>query len=230
MVDCRTRAALRLLIRSTIGLNRMKKTLTTLCTMLMCFLPLALCAQGNSKKGMNNMNGKKVLVAFFSRADENYNVGYIEKGNTQIIAEMIAEETGGTLFHIETVTPYPADYMECIDVAKKELNSKARPAIKGDAQVEDCDIIFLGYPNWWGNVPMAVYTFIEKHNWQGKTVIPFCTHEGSGLGSTEGKLKNACKGATFLKGLAIQGATAQNRQSQARQSVMNWLDKLEIKN
>lgn len=208
----------------------MKKTLTTLCTMLMCFLPLALCAQGNSKKGMNNMNGKKVLVAFFSRADENYNVGYIEKGNTQIIAEMIAEETGGTLFHIETVTPYPADYMECIDIAKKELNSKARPAIKGDAQVEDCDIIFLGYPNWWGNVPMAVYTFIEKHNWHGKTVIPFCTHEGSGLGSTEGKLKNACKGATFLKGLAIQGATVQNRQSQARQSVMNWLDKLEIKN
>lgn len=208
----------------------MKKTLTTLCAMLMCFLPLVLCAQDNSKKGTNNMNGKKVLVAFFSRADENYNVGYIEKGNTQIIAEMIAGETGGTLFHIETVTPYPADYMECIDVAKKELNSKARPAIKGDAQVEDYDIIFLGYPNWWGDVPMAVYTFIEKHNWQGKTVIPFCTHEGSGLGSTEGKLKNACKGATFLKRLAIQGATAQNRQSQARQSVMNWLDKLEIKN
>lgn len=202
--------------------------LTALCAMLMCLLPFALYAQGNSKKGANNMNGKKVLVAFFSRADENYNVGYIEKGNTQIIAEMIAGETGGTLFHIETVTPYPADYMECIDVAKKELNSKERPAIKGDVQMEDYDIIFLGYPNWWGDVPMAVYTFIEKHDWQGKTVIPFCTHEGSGLGSTEGKLKNACKGATFLKGLAVQGTTAQNKQAQARQSVENWLGKLNL--
>ncbi len=93
------------------------------------------------------MNDKKVLVVFFSRADENYNVGYIEKGNTQIIAEMIVGETGGTLFHIETVTPYPADYIECIDVAKKELNSKARPAIKGDAQIKDYDIIFLGDSN-----------------------------------------------------------------------------------
>ena len=196
--------------------------------MLMSFLPLALCAQDNSKKGQSDMNGKKVLVAFFSRADENYNVGYIEKGNTQIIAEMIAEETGGTPFHIETVTPYPADYMECIDVAKKELNAKARPAIKGDARVEDYDIIFLGYPNWWGDAPMAVYTFIEKHNWQGKTVIPFCTHEGSGLGSTESKLKYACKDAIFMKGLAIQGTTAQNRQAQARQSVTNWLGKLNL--
>lgn len=197
--------------------------------MLAAILPLVSCAQNPSaKKGENNMSDKKVLVAFFSRADENYNVGYIEKGNTQIIAEMIGEKTGGTLFHIETVTPYPADYMECIDVAKKELNNKARPAIKGDAQVEDYDVIFLGYPNWWGDVPMAVYTFIEKHNWQGKTVIPFCTHEGSGLGSTETKLKNACNGATFLKGLAVQGATAQNRQAQARQSVENWLGKLNL--
>lgn len=179
----------------------------------------------HARKGQD-MNGKKILVAFFSRADENYNVGYIEKGNTQIIAEMIAGETGGTLLHIETVTPYPANYMECIEVAKKELNTKVRPAIKEDAQVEDYNIVFLGYPNWWGDVPMAVYTFIEKHDWQGKTVIPFCTHEGSGLGSTENKLKNACKGATFLKGLAVQGATAQNRQTQAKQSVTNWLGKL----
>ncbi len=92
--------------------------------------------------------------------------------------------------------------------------------------MEDYDIVFLGYPNWWGDTPMAVYTFIEKHDWQGKTVIPFCTHEGSGLGSTENKLENACKGANFLKGLAIQGATAQNRQTQAKQSVTNWLGKL----
>lgn len=172
------------------------------------------------------MKAKKTLVAFFSREGENYAVGNIKKGNTHIIAEMIAAETGGDLFHIEPVTPYPEDYTECTEVAKRELNAKARPAIKSDATVEDYDIIFIGYPNWWGDLPMAVYTFIEKHQWEGKTVIPFCTHEGSGLSSTESKLKNACTRATVLKGLAIRGATAQNSQEQARQSVRNWLNKL----
>jgi flavodoxin len=203
----------------------MRIKLITLCTILMSLLTTALYAQNHSKKG-TNMNGNKILVAFFSRADENYNVGYIKKGNTQIIAEIIAEQTGGTLFHIETVTPYPIAYKDCIDVARKELSSKSRPAIKGDIKIEDYDIIFLGYPNWWGDVPMAVYTFIEKHNWQGKNIIPFCTHEGSGLGNTENKLKNACKGATFQKGFAIQGTTAQNRQIQAKQNVIAWLSKV----
>ena len=172
------------------------------------------------------MNSKKVLVAYFSRADENYNIGYIEKGNTQVVAETIAEETGGTLFHIETVSPYPADYNECIDLAKKEMNLSARPAIQGDADVEAYDVVFLGYPNWWGEAPMAVYTFIEKRCWQGKTVIPFCTHEGSGLGSTVGRLKTACQGATFLPGLAIQGTVAQNNRNQTLHNVKAWLKKL----
>ena len=173
------------------------------------------------------MDNKKVLIAYFSRADENYNVGYIKKGNTEIIAEMIAKETKGTMFHIETEAPYPANYMECIDLAKKEMNTHARPAIQGDVNVEDYDVIFLGYPNWWGEVPMAIYTFIEKHQWQDKTVIPFCTHEGSGLGSTEGKLKKACQGATFLPGLDVQGTIAQKSQKTAEQSVKTWLEKLE---
>jgi len=169
---------------------------------------------------------KKVLVAYFSRADENYNVGNITKGNTEIIAEMIAEQTGGTLFHIERTKPYPKSYNPCIEEAQQELRSKSRPEIKGDIQVEDFDVIFLGYPNWWGDMPMAVYTFIEKHSWQGKTVIPFCTHEGSGLGSTVRKLKSACEGATFLDGLAVQGATAQHSQASAKWSVEAWLGKM----
>ena len=197
-----------------------------LCMMLSAMVPLASCAQFQSKKKVEEMNSKKVLVAYFSRADENYNVGYIEKGNTQVVAEMIAEETGGTLFRIETVSPYPADYNECIDLAKKEMNSSVRPAIQGDADVEAYDLVFLGYPNWWGEVPMAVYTFIEKHSWQGKTVIPFCTHEGSGLGSTVGRLRTECQGATFLPGLAIQGTVAQNNRNQTRQNVNAWLKKL----
>lgn len=172
------------------------------------------------------MNSKKVLVAYFSRADENYNVGYIEKGNTQVVAEAIAEKTGGTLFHIAPSEPYPSDYMECITLAKKEMNANARPAVVGDMEVEDYTIVFLGYPNWWSEVPMAVYTFVERHNWQGKTVVPFCTHEGSGLGSTENRLRRACQGATFLLGLAIQGTVAQTDREQVDKSVKGWLDRI----
>ena len=203
----------------------MKHIYSFIAILLVGLLPITSCAQTNQRKEQN-MKEKKILVAFFSRAGENYAVGHIEKGNTHIIAEMIAAETDGDLFHIEPVTSYPDDYTECTEVAKRELNVKARPAIKGDIKVEDYDIIFIGYPNWWGDMPMPVYTFIEKHSWQGKTVIPFCTHEGSGLSGTENKLKAACKGATVLKGLAVRGATAQNAQAQAKESVNNWLGKL----
>lgn len=203
----------------------MKHIYSFIAILLVGLLPITSCAQTNQRKEQN-MKEKKILVAFFSRAGENYAVGHIEKGNTHIIAEMIAAETDGDLFHIELVTPYPDDYTECTEVAKQELNVKARPAIKGDIKVEDYDIIFIGYPNWWGDMPMPVYTFIEKHSWQGKTVIPFCTHEGSGLSGTENKLKTACQGATVLKGLAVRGATAQNAQAQAKESVNNWLGKL----
>lgn len=194
--------------------------------LLVSVLNFTACAQGKTSKEQS-MDTKKTLVVFFSRTGENYAVGHIQKGNTHIIAEMIADETNGTLFQIEPVNPYPEDYRSCTEVAKKEKDSNARPAVKADVAVEDYDIIFIGYPNWWGDMPMPVYTFIEKHDWQGKTVIPFCTHEGSGLSDTESKLKSACKGSTVLKGLAVRGATAQNKQEQARQSVKNWLGKLE---
>lgn len=180
--------------------------------------------QSNNKNTINFMETKqKTLVAFFSRADENYAVGYIKKGNTHIVAEMIAAETEADMFHIETVNPYPANYNECIKVAKREKQSKARPEIKGDVRVEDYDVIFLGYPNWWGEMPMAVYTFIEKHNWQNKIVIPFCTHEGSGLSGTERRIQSACKGATVMKGIAIRGYTAQNEQETTRKTVQTWI-------
>lgn len=180
--------------------------------------------QSNNKNTINFMETKqKTLVAFFSRADENYSVGYIKKGNTHIVAEMIAAETEADMFHIETVNPYPANYNECIEVAKREKQSKARPEIKGDVRVEDYDVIFLGYPNWWGEMPMAVYTFIEKHNWQNKIVIPFCTHEGSGLSGTERRIQSACEGATVMKGIAIRGYTAQNEQETTRKTVQTWI-------
>lgn len=201
----------------------MKKTVLILCAVL-TFITSGTAQTTNQTK--KSMNGKKVLVAYFSRADENYNVGYIKKGNTQILAEMISEETGAATFHIETVNHYPADYSQCIEVAKKEKNANARPAIKGDVKVEDYDVIFIGMPNWWGEVPMAVYTFVEKHNWQGKTIIPFATHEGSGMSGMDRRLTKACKGAEMLIGIAIQGTVAQTKQTEAKKMITDWLKTL----
>lgn len=173
-------------------------------------------------------DGRKVLVAFFSRTGENYAVGNIKKGNTHIVAEMIAAETSADLFEIKPVKAYPVEYRACTDVAKEEKESDARPEIAGDTKVEDYDVIFIGYPNWWGDMPMAVYTFIEKHDWQGKTVVPFCTHEGSGLSDTAASLENSCQGSTVLQGLAVKGSTAQNSQDDAKKAVQSWIKKLNL--
>jgi len=171
----------------------------------------------------------KILIACFSRAGENYSVGTVKKGNTQIIAEMIAEKTGGAMFRIETAKPYPDNYKECVEVARKELAANARPQLKADAaNFDSYATIFIGYPIWCGEMPMAVYSFIEKHNFAGKTVVPFCTNEGSGLAGTEQELKSVCKGAKVLKGLAVRGATAQNSQNEARGEVTDWLKGLKI--
>lgn len=204
----------------------MKRLIYGLILLLMSSLQLTSCAQNKNK--VNNgkkMNDKKVLVAYFSRAGENYSVGNVKVGNTQIVAEMIAAETNGDLFKIDPVKAYPADYTKCTEVAKKEVDSKARPAIKADTKAENYDVIFIGYPNWWGDAPMAVYTFIEKHNWQGKTVIPFCTHEGSGL-SNANKIQKACKGANMLMGFETYGHKAQNSRAETKASVQSWVRSL----
>ncbi len=184
------------------------------------------CTQANTSKNMKT--DKKILVAFFSRTGENYAVGYIKKGNTHIIAEMIAEETGGELFQIEPVNAYPEEYEPCTEIALNEKNANARPAIQKDIAVEDYDVIFLGYPNWWSDMPMCVYTFIERHDWKGKTVIPFCTNEGSGLSGTKHNIETSCRGSKVLNGLAIRGSVAQNSRSSALKSVQAWLKGLNL--
>ena len=170
----------------------------------------------------------KVLVAYFSRAGENYGVGVIEKGNTCIIAEMIAEQVGGELFEIKRVKPYPESYNECTEEAKQEQSDNVRPELTATVEnFDDYDVIFLGYPNWWGDMPMPVYTFLESYDFAGKTIIPFCTHAGSGLSSTESSIAGKCPEATVLAGLAMAGTTAQNDQENAKPAVIEWLDTLE---
>ena len=217
----------------------MKKLFTTALVALFSMLGICSCAAktnenntNNNKKTENMKTEGKKLVVFFSHTGENYNVGYIEKGNTHIIADMIVDATGADTFEIVPEKGYSKDsYNECIEIAKKELQQKARPAVKGDVKVEDYDVIFIGYPQWWGEPPMCVYTFIERHDWNGKTVIPFVTHEGSGMGGTDRKIAEACKGADVAvgKGLAMQGKIAQENHASAQKRVNTWLEGLGIK-
>ncbi len=175
-------------------------------------------------------NGSDILVVYFSRTGEQYTVGVIEKGNTAIVAEMIGEATGADLFEVLPADDhYPMTYDELTDVAKQEQNENARPAYSGDVpDLSQYDTIFIGSPVWWGDWPMIMYTFFEENAdaLSGKTLIPFSTHEGSGLSGFDTKLSAACPDSTVLDGLAIRGNDAQNAQDDVRGVVEEWISGL----
>lgn len=155
---------------------------------------------------------EKILIAFFSHS-----------GNTKAAAKNIQENIGGELFEIKTAEPYPIDYNAVVDKAKKEQNADYRPKLT--AKIENMnayDVIFIGYPNWWATMPMGVFTFLEEYDFSGKTMIPFCTHEGSGLGRSERDIKKLCPNSTVLEGLAIRGSSVHKAQN----SVSSWLHKV----
>jgi flavodoxin len=177
---------------------------------------------------MMKLNEKKCLIAYYSRKGQNIASGRIVNlpiGNTEAAAQMIRQLTEGNVFRIDTVNTYPVDYTETTEAAQKEKRENARPEISG--QVDHMDayhVIFLGYPNWWGTMPMAVCTFLEAYDFSGKTIIPFCTHEGSGLGHSEKDIAKLCPKAALLKGLAIHGS----RVHAAKQEIADWLNKIEV--
>ena len=164
------------------------------------------------------------LVIYFSRSGENYFGGElknIEKGNTEVIAEYIQEFDDADLFKVEPAVEYPEDYMKCIDVAKKEQQEDARPEIKETLQsIDEYDTIYIGFPNWWGTLPMPMWTQLEQLDFSGKTVKPFVTHEGSGFGSSQRDLDKLCEGAEIKKGLSIPGANVGN----AADTVKAWIN------
>ena len=171
----------------------------------------------------------KILVVYFSRTGEQYSVGNIDKGNTAIVAEMVAEKTGADLYEILPETDYyPYTYKELTDVAKKEQNEKARPKIKGNLpDVSKYDTVFIGAPVWWGDWPMICYTFFESVDLSGKNLVPFSTHEGSGLSGFDRKLASAVPGATVLTGQAFRGGDCQNKQTDVKSAVNKWIDGLD---
>ena len=161
----------------------------------------------------------KTLIAYFSHTGENYFGGAIRnisKGNTAVVAEFAQKATGGDLFEIKTVKDYPVNYKECTEVAAAEGRAGERPALKGTLpNIADYDTIILGYPCWWGTMPMACYTFLEHYDTAGKKIVPFCTHEGSGMGISEKEIKKTCPKANVLSGLAIHGSGAADSESMA---------------
>ena len=145
---------------------------------------------------------------------------YVKVGNTEIVCDLMKDLIPADRFKIEMKTPYSPVYMTCIDEAKRDLRAKARPELVSlPESLDDYDTIVLAYPNYWGTMPMAVYTFLDAFDFTGKTILPLCTNEGSGMGSSEREIKKTCPGAAVKNGLPITGSQAEN----CKASVQRWL-------
>ena len=157
----------------------------------------------------------KSLVVFYSRRGENYAVGNIKEGNAEHIAKVIQKITNSDIYEIEPVREYSKDYKRCTEEAKDELRNQSRPDFKNPIlTVNEYETIYLCYPNWWGTYPRVVATFLEKYDFSGKTIKPMCTHEGSGMGSSERELKQTLPNAIIKSGLAIKGTNSHLSDSQ----------------
>ena len=189
------------------------------------------CTRNTNTSNTNNNKGEekvhKSMIIYFSHAGENYSVGFITEGNTAKVAKEIAAQTGAEIWELKEKEPYPEKYTTCIELAKQELEAKARPEFVGEIpDLSEVGTIYLGYPNWWSAAPMIIYSFLDAAQIDGKTILPFCTHEGSGLGSTARKLAAAYPRVKFeLKGLDIFGHVAQNEPDEVRDAVAGWLNK-----
>ena len=160
----------------------------------------------------------KSLIIYFSRADENYSVGYISKGNTEYIAEFVQELTGADMFKVEPEVPYAADYKSCIEEAKKRIGNA--PIKEKLTDISGYDTIFVMSPIYWGTYAPEIETALEGVDFTGKRIRVVSTHEGSGLASMPSDVKKMCKGAEVdMNGLAIVGSQAMN----SKQKVAEWV-------
>ena len=167
-----------------------------------------------------NMGNSKTLVIYSSFIGEQYSVGVIEKGNTEIVADMIIEKLAADRYD---------SYKKLTEIASKELHDSARPEIKDITfDIANYDTIFIGAPVWWGDFPMIMYTLFEKVDMNGKTIVPFSTHGGSGLSGFDSKLRRLYPNAKVTKGLAITGTDTQNKKDKVKSEVDKWINELNI--
>lgn len=185
------------------------KRLMTFILLAAAMLPLP-----SIMRAQESASTRKILIVYFSHS-----------GNTREIARQIQEASGADVFEIVPVTAYPTDYDAVVAQAKKELAENARPAIgsKGP-DLAAYDTIFVGSPNWWGTIAPPVMTYLEAHDFKGKTVIPFITHEGSRMGKSVQDVKRLCPGATVLSGQPFRGSGVKD----ANADVRRWLNDLKL--
>ena len=168
---------------------------------------------------------KKALVVFFSHAGENYSVGNIPVGNTKIVADYISELTGADQFEIVTHKYDGMAYKPLCDLAQEEQINDERPAFEGKLEnLEQYDVIFIGGPVWWGTYPQVMFTFFDTYDLNGKTIYPFTTHEGSGLGRCVSDLRAAYPRADVKKGFSIYGHEVRTGKSK----VETWINSIEL--
>ncbi len=194
---------------------------------------------GNTDTEDDSENKTKILIAYFTRADNvkialdidavasaSINIkGSSYNGNVAILADYIKEATGGDTFSILTTEYYPTNYRDSTNVAKEEQSSDARPELSNHVEnMEDYDIIFLGFPNWWGGLPMPVYTFLEEYDFSGKIIIPFASHEGSGLGNGPTEIAEICPDAQIMDGFAARGTEV----SSSKADIETWITSLNL--
>ena len=184
------------------------------------------CSGNGATKEKEVMEKKaKVLIVFFSHAGENYNVGNIKVGNTKLVADEIQKVTGGDEFEIVADKNYDLPYNDLVNVAKEETEKGEKPSFKGEVKnIDDYDTVFIGGPIWWGTYPRVMFTFFDKYDLNGKTIIPFSTHEGSGLGSVVEDLKTLYPNATFKEAFSIYGTETRKDLSK----VDKWLKRLDF--
>lgn len=158
----------------------------------------------------------RILIAYYSRT-----------GNTRELANQIHQRIGGDIFEVRTVHAYPKEYRATTDQAKREQEANFRPQLTAEVQnMGSYDVVFIGYPNWWGTLPMAFFSFLEKYNFSGKTLIPFSTHEGSHLGRSVDDMRALCPNSRILDGIALRGGNNSTvRTDSARREVAGWLRK-----
>lgn len=184
---------------------------------------LVLSCYGQNQKETTKMKTTKALVVFFSHTGENYAVGNIKVGNTKLVADRIAELTGAEQFEIKTTKYDGMDYKSLVDLATVEKNNNEKPAFEGTVDdINLFDVIFIGGPIWWGTYPQVMFTFFDQYDLNGKTIIPFTTHEGSGLGHVVKDLEKLYPNATVTGAFSIYGHEVR----QSTDKVDDWIKKL----
>ena len=183
------------------------KNLIKSIVLLVAGLVMSASCSGNTPKGEEKMETKgKVLIVFFSHAGENYAVGNVKVGNTKLVADEIQKLTGGDEFEIVAEKSYDMPYDPLTKLAKEEQENNEKPAFKGEVKnLDQYETVFIGGPVWWSTYPQVMFTFFDKYDLNGKTIIPFTTHEGSGMGNVVSDLKKLYPEATFKQAFSIYG-------------------------